>query len=124
MLNRELFRRKTVSELQAEAAADHSLRRALSALSLTTLGIGAIIGTGIFVLTGTVAALHSGPAVVLSFAIAGLASGFAALCYAEFASLRMTRALASAVLALPACRPTSDQPESRKCVALPACRWA
>src|SRR5438552_876256 len=87
MPNRELFRRKTVSELQAEAAADHSLRRALSALSLTTLGIGAIIGTGIFVLTGTVAALHSGPAVVLSFAIAGLASGFAALCYAEFASL-------------------------------------
>jgi len=87
MFNRELFRRKTVSELQAEAAADHSLRRALSALSLTTLGIGAIIGTGIFVLTGTVAALHSGPAIVLSFAIAGLASVFAALCYAEFASL-------------------------------------
>jgi APA family basic amino acid/polyamine antiporter len=87
MLVPNLFRRKTVSALQAEAAADHSLRRALSALSLTTLGIGAIIGTGIFVLTGTVAALHSGPAIVLSFAIAGLASVFAALCYAEFASL-------------------------------------
>jgi APA family basic amino acid/polyamine antiporter len=87
MLLPNLFRRKTVSALQAEAAADHSLRRALSALSLTTLGIGAIIGTGIFVLTGTVAALHSGPAIVVSFAIAGLASVFAALCYAEFASL-------------------------------------
>lgn len=82
-----LFRRKTVSELQAQAAADHSLRRALNALSLTALGIGAIIGTGIFVLTGTVAARHAGPAIVLSFAIAGLASGFAALCYAEFAAL-------------------------------------
>src|SRR5690349_9578954 len=87
MRHKELLRRKTITELQAEAAADHSLRRGLSALSLTTLGIGAIIGTGIFVVTGTVAALHSGPAIVLSFAIAGLASGLAALCYAEFASL-------------------------------------
>jgi len=59
-----LFRRKSVTELQAEALTDHSLKRALGALNLTLLGIGAIIGTGIFVLTGTVAALNSGPAVV------------------------------------------------------------
>jgi basic amino acid/polyamine antiporter, APA family len=83
----DLFRRKSVSDLQTEAATDHSLKRALSALNLTALGIGAIIGTGIFVLTGTVAALNSGPAVVLSFALAGIASIFAALCYSEFASL-------------------------------------
>jgi APA family basic amino acid/polyamine antiporter len=82
-----LFRRKSVTELQNEALTDHSLKRALGALNLTMLGIGAIIGTGIFVLTGTVAALNSGPAVVLSFALAGVASIFAALCYSEFASL-------------------------------------
>ena len=82
-----LFRRKSVQALQAEAASDHSLKRALGPLNLTALGIGAIIGTGIFVLTGTVAAQNAGPAVVLSFALAGLASVFAALCYSEFASL-------------------------------------
>jgi len=82
-----LFRRKSVTELQAEARTDHSLRRALGALNLTMLGIGAIIGTGIFVLTGTVAAQNAGPAVVLSFVAAGIASVFAALCYAEFAAL-------------------------------------
>jgi basic amino acid/polyamine antiporter, APA family len=82
-----LFRRKSVTELQAEALSDHSLRRALGALNLTMLGIGAIIGTGIFVLTGTVAAQNAGPAVVLSFTVAGIASVFAALCYAEFAAL-------------------------------------
>ena len=82
-----LFRRKSVSDLQTEALTDQSLKRALGALNLTLLGIGAIIGTGIFVLTGTVAAMNSGPAVVLSFALAGIASIFAALCYSEFASL-------------------------------------
>src|SRR5216110_1787444 len=82
-----LLRRKSVTDLQTEALTDHSLKRALSALNLTLLGIGAIIGTGIFVLTGTVAALNSGPAVVLSFTLAGVASIFAALCYSEFASL-------------------------------------
>ncbi len=82
-----LFTRKTVRALQQEAETDHSLKRALGALNLVTLGIGAIIGTGIFVLTGTVAAQNSGPAVVLSFVFAGVASVFAALCYAEFASL-------------------------------------
>src|SRR5215213_8371510 len=83
----DLFRRKTVAALQAEAASDHSLKRALGPLNLTALGVGAIIGTGIFVLTGTVAAQNAGPAVVLSFVLAGVASIFAALCYSEFASL-------------------------------------
>ncbi len=82
-----LLRRKSVKDLQAEALTDDSLKRALGPLNLTTLGIGAIIGTGIFVLTGIAAAQHSGPAVVLSFILAGIASGFAALCYSEFASL-------------------------------------
>src|SRR5215510_8773167 len=83
----DLFRRKSVTALQQEAASDNSLKRALGALNLTALGIGAIIGTGIFVLTGTVAALNSGPGVVLSFTLAGIASIFAALCYSEFASV-------------------------------------
>ena len=82
-----LWRRKSITDLQVEAETDHSLKRALGAVNLTALGIGAIIGTGIFVLTGTVAAVNSGPAVVLSFILAGVASIFAALCYSEFASL-------------------------------------
>jgi basic amino acid/polyamine antiporter, APA family len=82
-----LFRRKSVTQLQAEALTDQRLKRALGATNLTLLGIGAIIGTGIFVLTGTVAAQNAGPAVVLSFVLAGVASIFAALCYSEFASL-------------------------------------
>lgn len=73
--------------MQAEALTDQRLKRALGATNLTMLGIGAIIGTGIFVLTGTVAAQNAGPAVILSFMLAGLASVFAALCYSEFASL-------------------------------------
>ena len=82
-----LFRRKSVTELQAEALTDQSLKRALGPLNLTMLGIGAIIGTGIFVLSGQAAGMHAGPAVVLSFVAAGIASGFAALCYSEFAAL-------------------------------------
>ena len=82
-----LFRRKSVTDLQAEALTDTSLHRALGPLNLVTLGIGCIVGTGIFVLTGTAAAQNSGPAVVLSFALAGVVSAFAALCYSEFASL-------------------------------------
>src|SRR5438067_2390608 len=82
-----LLRRKSVTDLQTEALTDNRLKRALGATNLTALGIGAIIGTGIFVLTGTVAAQNAGPAVVLSFVIAGVASIFAALCYSEFASL-------------------------------------
>src|SRR5437763_3179772 len=82
-----LLRRKSVTQLQADALTDQRLKRALGATNLTALGIGAIIGTGIFVLTGTVAAQNAGPAVVLSFVLAGIASVFAALCYSEFASL-------------------------------------
>ena len=84
-----LWSTKNISLLQQEAAAEgqHTLRRALGALNLTTLGIGAIIGAGIFVLTGTAAAQYAGPAVVLSFVLAGFGCLFAGLCYAEFASM-------------------------------------
>jgi len=81
-----LFWRKSVEQLRAEAASG-TLRRALGPMQLTMLGVGAIIGAGIFVLTGQAAAQHAGPAVVLSFVAAGLACGFAGLCYAEFASM-------------------------------------
>ncbi|MFN2636986.1 MAG: amino acid permease [Gemmatimonadaceae bacterium] len=82
--------RKSIAVLQAEAAGEsegHTLRRALGALNLTTLGIGAIIGAGIFVLTGTAAAQYAGPAIVLSFIVSGLGCLFAGLCYSEFASM-------------------------------------
>src|SRR5437660_9563864 len=82
-----LFRRKSVTGLQAEAQGDKSLKRALGPLNLTTLGIGAIIGAGIFVLTGQAAAKYAGPAIVFSFVLAGIACAFAGLCYAEFSSM-------------------------------------
>lgn len=85
-----IWTKKSISSLQAEAGAEegeHSLRRALGALNLTTLGIGAIIGAGIFVLTGTAAANYAGPAIVYSFILAGLGCLFAGLCYAEFAAM-------------------------------------
>jgi APA family basic amino acid/polyamine antiporter len=82
-----LFRRKTVASLQEAIAADHSLKRALGAGNLVLLGIGAIIGAGIFVLTGQAAANYAGPAIVFSFILAGVACGFAGLCYAEFAAM-------------------------------------
>src|SRR2546428_529357 len=82
-----LLRRKSVTQLQADALTDNRLKRALGATNLTALGIGAIIGPGICVLRGRVAAQSAGPAVVLSFVFAGIASIFAALCYSEFASL-------------------------------------
>ncbi len=66
---------------------EHGLKRTLSRLNLITLGIGAIIGAGIFVLTGQAAAAYAGPAVILSFIVAGIACAFAGSCYAEFASL-------------------------------------
>ena len=72
-----IWTKKSVAILQAEAGAQddaHTLRRALGALNLTTLGIGAIIGAGIFVLTGTAAANYAGPAIVYSFILAGLGS--------------------------------------------------
>ncbi len=86
-----LWTKKSIAVLQQEAAAADTdgtqLKRALGALNLTTLGIGAIIGAGIFVLTGTAAAQYAGPAIVLSFILAGLGCLFAGLCYAEFASM-------------------------------------
>ena len=82
-----LFAIKDVDVLRAEAQASHGLKRTLGALDLTMLGIGAIIGTGIFVLTGRAAAANAGPAVALSFIIASIASAFAGLCYAEMASM-------------------------------------
>jgi APA family basic amino acid/polyamine antiporter len=83
-----LFRTKSVDHLRADANAEHhQLKRSLDALDLVMLGIGAIIGTGIFVLTGHAAAANAGPAVAVSFVISGLASAFAGLCYAEMASM-------------------------------------
>ena len=72
---------------EAENEGESGLKRTLGPLNLITLGIGAIIGAGIFVLTGQAAAIHAGPAVVLSFVLAGITCAFAGLCYAEFASL-------------------------------------
>jgi len=73
--------------LMAERTGEHSLKKVLGPLELTFLGIGAIIGTGIFVLTGVAAANYAGPALVLSFVVSGLACVFAALCYAELAAM-------------------------------------
>ncbi|MCE2901193.1 MAG: amino acid permease [Gemmatimonas sp.] len=83
-----LWSKKSIVELRAQAdSAEGGLKRSLGALNLTMLGIGAIIGAGIFVLTGTAAANFAGPGVSLSFVLAGLACLFAGLCYAEFASM-------------------------------------
>jgi APA family basic amino acid/polyamine antiporter len=73
--------------MEASEVGENTLKRSLSSLNLITLGIGAIIGAGIFVLTGQAAANHAGPAVSLSFVLAGIVCGFAGLCYAEFASI-------------------------------------
>ena len=84
----QLFRRKSVTILLAEAKSDeHKFNRALTARNLIALGIGAIIGTGIFVLTGTAAANYAGPSIILSFLFSALGCVFAGLCYAEFASM-------------------------------------
>jgi len=82
-----LFRTKSIEQsLRDTEAPEHRLRRRLSALDLVVFGVGVIIGTGIFVLTGQVARDLAGPAVAVSFVIAAIACGLAALCYAEFAS--------------------------------------
>jgi basic amino acid/polyamine antiporter, APA family len=86
-LSRDLFATKSVDRLRADAEHETGLKRALTALDLVMLGIGAIIGTGIFVLTGRAAAANAGPAVALSFITAGIASAFAGLCYSEMASM-------------------------------------
>lgn len=82
-----LFRTKKVEQsiLDTEEP-EHALKKSLSALDLTVFGVGVIIGTGIFVLTGTVAKNNAGPAVALAFVVAGVVCALAALCYAEFAS--------------------------------------
>src|SRR5574340_278985 len=87
MDKRQLFAKKSLELLLDEMAGEHRLRRVLGPVTLSSLGIGAIIGTGIFVLTGVAARQYAGPGLVLSFVFAGLACAFAALCYAEFASM-------------------------------------
>src|SRR5262245_25038885 len=83
--NRFLMK-KPIAAIQADC--DHcELKRTLSAANLTSLGIGCIIGAGIFVMTGQAAANYAGPAIILPFVLAGLCCAFAALCYAELASM-------------------------------------
>lgn len=85
---KNLFIRKTLAELETQAEKNHdSLKRHLTATNLTLLGVGCVIGAGIFVLTGTAAATHAGPAVALSFIISAFGCLLAGLCYAEFSSM-------------------------------------
>ena len=81
-----LMTRKSVASIVAEAG-EQALGKTLGALSITALGIGCIIGAGIFVLTGTAAAHYAGPAIMLSFVVGGIACAFVGLCYAELAAL-------------------------------------
>jgi APA family basic amino acid/polyamine antiporter len=83
----QLLATKSIAELHEQEAAGNELRRALGPVHLTLLGIGGIIGTGIFVLTGTAAANYAGPALALSFVIAAIGCTLAGLCYAEFAAM-------------------------------------
>jgi APA family basic amino acid/polyamine antiporter len=83
----QLFAKKSLETLHEEMKGENRLRRVLGPVGLTSLGIGAIIGAGIFVMTGRVAAENSGPAVMISFAVAGVGCALAAFCYAEFASM-------------------------------------
>ncbi len=83
-----LFRKKTLSSLLAQAAdSEKSLKRTLGAWNLIALGIGAIIGAGLFVRTAAAAGGHAGAAVTISFIVAAIGCAFAGLCYAEFASM-------------------------------------
>jgi APA family basic amino acid/polyamine antiporter len=83
----QLLATKSIADLHSDDSSGPQLKRALSATALTALGIGGIIGTGIFVLTGTAAANHAGPALALAFIIAGVGCTLAGLCYAEFAAM-------------------------------------
>src|SRR5260370_4547229 len=83
----QLFAKKSLKVLLDEMAGEHRLRRVLGPVALSSLGIGAIIGTGIFVLTGLAARNYAGPALILSYVVAGLACAFAAPCYSEFPSM-------------------------------------
>src|SRR5437879_7829451 len=82
----QLFAKKSLETLHAEMMGENRLRRILGPINLASLGSGAIIGAGIFVMTGRVAAVDAGPAIILSFVVAGIGCTLAALCYAEFAS--------------------------------------
>jgi basic amino acid/polyamine antiporter, APA family len=83
-----LWAKKSIDKLVANATGEaNQLKRSLSSTSLVALGIGAIIGAGLFSLTGIAAANHAGPAVTISFVLAALGCAFAGLCYAEFASM-------------------------------------
>ncbi|HSE39343.1 MAG TPA: amino acid permease [Acidobacteriota bacterium] len=86
-MGNQLWARKPLKLLYEEMESDNRLRRILGPIQLTSLGVGAIIGTGIFVLVGQAAHDKTGPAIMLSFVVAGIACIFAALCYAEFASM-------------------------------------
>lgn len=87
MTKLNVFRTKSVNEFIAETAQDGGMKKVLGTFGLTMLGIGCIVGTGIFVLTGIAAANFSGPALIISFLIAAVACGCAALCYAEFSAM-------------------------------------
>ncbi len=84
---KHIFAKKDLEMLLAEMAGEHRLHRVLGPVALTSLGVGCIIGAGIFVMTGVAAADYAGPGVVISFGIAGLGCAMAALCYAEFAAM-------------------------------------
>jgi len=86
-LRQQLFAVKSMRMLEAEMASENRLRRVLGPVALTSLGVGAIIGAGIFVLTGLAANMYAGPGLALSFVVAGFGCALAALCYAEFASM-------------------------------------
>ena len=87
-MNKSLFVRKPVSDILAESdSKNHQFHRSLSATNLVLLGVGGIIGAGIFVLTGQAAANYAGPGIVLSFILSGIACVFAGLCYAEFSAM-------------------------------------
>src|SRR5258707_3009315 len=83
----QLFAKKSLKLLLDEMAGEHGLKRVLGLVTLTSLGIGAVIGAGIFVATGEAAHNTAGPALMLSYVVAGVTCIFAALCYAEFASM-------------------------------------
>lgn len=87
MAENQLFAKKSLKVLLDEMAGDHRLRRVLGPVTLTSLGIGAVIGAGIFVATGAAAHNVAGPALMVSYVVAGVTCIFAALCYAEFASM-------------------------------------
>ena len=87
MARHNLFATKPLEMLLEEAKGDNRLRRVLGPVQLTSLGVGAIIGAGIFVATGEAAHNQAGPALMLSYVFAGITCVFAALCYAEFASM-------------------------------------